>query len=53
MKHSSLPKEAVSDVAVQSDWLERDFYAVLGVAEDADSKTISRAYRKLARQAAP
>jgi molecular chaperone DnaJ len=53
MAHSSLPREAVSKVAVQSDWLERDLYAVLGVAEDADSKTISRAYRKLARQLHP
>ena len=53
IRHSSLPKEAVSNVAVQSDWLERDLYAVLGVAEDADSKTISRAYRKLARQLHP
>ncbi len=40
-------------MAVQSDWLERDLYAVLGVAEDADSKTVSRAYRKLARQLHP
>ena len=53
MAHSSLPREAVSNVAVQSDWLERDLYEVLGVAEDADSKTISRAYRKLARQLHP
>jgi molecular chaperone DnaJ len=40
-------------VAAQADWLERDLYAVLGVAEDADKKTISRAYRKLARQLHP
>ncbi len=40
-------------MAVQADWLERDLYAVLGVAEDADSKTISRAYRKLARKLHP
>ena len=36
-------------MAVQADWMERDLYAVLGVTEDSDSKTISRAYRKLAR----
>ena len=30
-------------MAVQADWMERDLYAVLGVAEDADHKTISRA----------
>ncbi len=40
-------------MAAQADWLERDLYAVLGVAEDADKKTISRAYRKLARQLHP
>jgi molecular chaperone DnaJ len=40
-------------VAVQADWLEKDLYAVLGVAEDASSKSISRAYRKLARELHP
>ena len=40
-------------MAVQADWLERDLYAVLGVAEEADSKTIGRAYRKLARELHP
>lgn len=40
-------------MAVQADWMEKDLYAVLGVAEDADHKTISRAYRKLARQLHP
>ncbi len=40
-------------MAVQADWIEKDLYAVLGVAEDADSKAISRAYRKLARELHP
>jgi molecular chaperone DnaJ len=40
-------------VAVQADWLEKDLYAVLGVAQDADDKTITRAYRKLARELHP
>jgi molecular chaperone DnaJ len=40
-------------VAVQAEWLEKDLYAVLGVAEDADPKAITRAYRKLARQLHP
>ena len=40
-------------MAVQADWLEKDLYAVLGVAEDADSKSIKRAYRKLARELHP
>jgi molecular chaperone DnaJ len=40
-------------VAVQADWLEKDLYAVLGVANDADGKTITRAYRNLARELHP
>src|SRR6056297_1881110 len=31
----------------------KDYYAVLGVAPDADDKTIKAAYRKLARQYHP
>ena len=40
-------------MAAQADWLEKDLYAVLGVAEDADQKAIGRAYRKLARELHP
>lgn len=32
------------------DWLDKDFYATLGVAKDADAATIKKAYRKLARK---
>lgn len=32
------------------DWLDKDFYATLGVAKDADDAAIKKAYRKLARQ---
>jgi len=31
------------------DWFEKDFYATLGVAKDADDATVKKAYRKLAR----
>ncbi|ROS72080.1 DnaJ C-terminal domain-containing protein [Cellulomonas sp. PhB143] len=32
------------------DWIEKDFYAALGVPKDADAAAIKKAYRKLARQ---
>ena len=35
------------------DWMTNDFYAVLGVAKDADSTAIKRAYRGLARKYHP
>ncbi|HET7762739.1 MAG TPA: DnaJ C-terminal domain-containing protein [Phycicoccus sp.] len=31
------------------DWFEKDFYAILGVPQDADDAAIKKAYRKLAR----
>ena len=40
-------------MAAQADWLEKDLYAVLGVADDSDGKAIRRAYRKLARELHP
>ena len=35
------------------DWLNKDFYAILGVRSDADSATIKKTYRKLARKMHP
>lgn len=35
------------------DWFEKDFYAILGVAHDADAATIKKTYRKLARTMHP
>jgi molecular chaperone DnaJ len=35
------------------DYAEKDYYAALGVAKDADQPTIKRAYRKLARDLHP
>lgn len=40
-------------MAVQTEWLEKDYYKILGVAETASDKEIQRAYRRLARQHHP
>lgn len=40
-------------MAPQREWLEKDYYAVLGVPADADQKAVTKAYRSLARKLHP
>ena len=37
----------------QHDWLDKDFYKILGVSSDVSDKELTKAYRKLARQYHP
>ena len=35
----------------QREWFEKDYYKILGVAGDASASDITKAYRKLAKEA--
>lgn len=38
---------------MQHDWLDKNFYKMLGVSDEASDKEVTKAYRKLARQYHP
>src|SRR3954467_9139158 len=40
-------------MAPQREWFEKDYYKILGIAEEASQKEVTRAYRKLARKLHP
>lgn len=40
-------------MAPQREWLDKDYYAVLGVSKDASSEDVKKAYRRLARENHP
>ena len=38
---------------MNKDWIEKDFYAILGVTKDATPEEMKKKYRKLARELHP
>ena len=40
-------------MTAQREWFDKDYYKILGVADTAAAKDITKAYRKLARESHP
>src|SRR5699024_6782328 len=52
--HTTPPRSSRKETHMSGqDWLDKDFYAVLGVSKDADAQEIKKAYRQPSRKSHP